>query len=390
MKKITIWDMDFYHKKTFVPNPVAMKISSYHKQKGNLVNFVSEEFHIDMSFDEYYIIKERVATPRPPGKLIHDRRVRLIGRPLRFFENHWEPTPIVSAVRPDYMLYPESEEDAYYNANIAQFYHNGRLLRKKQPFENAVTHHKKTLVIDREFWRASEEDISFCLKELKEHKSVAFLHPIDVKKILKSEKLTRLFIELDYSPGTIFRFRNTYGSSFEEAQVIFDFLEELRENHNRVRFGNMPIRAVTSDHWQSRKNALFDLERNLKIMDLAKQKKVHIRIVSPADRFESPYWYYFESLEFWSLRMHDMSYVEMMLHSATRRAKLPWMAILNDSRKWFTPNTNFLLSLMTKTDFVHKYGFRQWGEAFLDEKIVDWNEIKKYEGGEPLDKKMEE
>jgi len=54
-------------------------------------------------------------------------------------------------VRPDYTLYPENSKDAYYNANIAQFYHNGKLLLKKQPFENSIAHHKKTLVIDKEF-----------------------------------------------------------------------------------------------------------------------------------------------------------------------------------------------------------------------------------------------
>ena len=104
---------------------------------------------------------------------------------MRFFDNYWTPDAIVSAVRPDYLLYPENPKDAYYNANIAQFYHDGVLLSTKQPFENAIAYHKKTLVIDKEFWAASEENIISCLQELTQYRNVAFLHPIDVKKILK-------------------------------------------------------------------------------------------------------------------------------------------------------------------------------------------------------------
>lgn len=392
MKKITIWDMDFYYKKSFQPNPIAMKLSSFHKQQEHLVNFVTEEYHITMSYDIYYIIKEKKNTPKPPGNLIDDKRVRLIGRPMRFFDNYWTPDAIVSAVRPDYLLYPENPKDAYYNANIAQFYHDGVLLSTKQPFENAIAYHKKTLVIDKEFWAASEENIISCLQELTQYRNVAFLHPIDVKKILKNKTIASLFIKLHYSPGTIFKFRNTYGSSYEDAIVIFDFLAELRAAHNHVKFGNMPIKAITSDHWESKEAALYDLERCFKIIDLAKTKKVHIRVVSPENRFDSPYWYYFEVLEYWTLNMHDLSYIEMMLFSATRKSGSPWMIIINNPRKWFTPNTYLLLRLISQTDWIEKYGLRQWGDECIDSKLIAWEHIRnEYQGmNVPEEKIMEE
>lgn len=88
MKKVSIWDMDFYYKKSFTPNPIAMKLSSFHKQKGDLINFITEDYHINMSYDLYYIIKEKTSTPKPPGKLLDDKRVKLIGRPLRYFDNY--------------------------------------------------------------------------------------------------------------------------------------------------------------------------------------------------------------------------------------------------------------------------------------------------------------
>jgi hypothetical protein len=47
-----------------------------------------EESHINLSFDEFFIFKEKDSTPKPPGKLLDDQRVRLIGKPLRFFDNY--------------------------------------------------------------------------------------------------------------------------------------------------------------------------------------------------------------------------------------------------------------------------------------------------------------
>ena len=382
MKRVSIWDMDFYYKKSFLPNPIAMKLSSFHKQKGDLINFITEDYHINMSYDLYYIIKEKTSTPKPPGILLDDKRVKLIGRPLRYFDNYWEPDAIIAAVRPDYLLYPENPRDAYYNANIAQFYHNGALLKVKQPFENTIAHHKKTLVVDKEFWDVSEENIKTCLQELTNYKNIAFLHPIDVKKIMKNESLRSMFIKLHFSPGTIFRFRNNYGQTYDDALVIFEFIMELKEKHPHVKFTNMPFKTVTTDHWQEKENAMYDLERCLKIADAAKERGIYIRLVSPPNRLDTPYWYYFEVLEFWTVNMPSLSYVEMMLFSAMRKSGYDWYQILNNSRRWFTPNTYFLLKMMTKTRLVEKYGFRKWRDLFLDRKMINNSEIDKFRGME--------
>lgn len=380
MKRITIWDMDFYYKKSFLPNPAAMKLSSFHKQNGDLINFVTEDFHIKMSFDEYYIIKEKSTTPKPPGDLIDDKRVKLIGRPLRFFNNYWEPDWVISAVRPDYTLYPESENESYYNAHVAQFYHNGVRLKIKQPFENSIAYHKKTLVVDKEFWDVSVENITLCLQELKEYKNIAFLHPINLKKIIENDSIRTLFVELRFSSGTIFKFRNNYGQTIDDAQTLFEFVEELNTAHPHVRFTNIPFKTVTKDHWESWDEAFGDFVRCMQIVDLAKKKKVHIRMVSPPNRLDTPYWYYFETFEYWTTLLETLSYVEVMLFSATKKTSYQWFQILNDPMRWSTPNTYFLLKLFTRTDLVEKYGFRQWGEQFLDYKMIKYSSIDQFRG----------
>ena len=57
--RVTIWDLDYYYSSTKVDcfNPDVMKISSYHKQLGDQVNFVLKEDDIYRPYDLYYIIK---------------------------------------------------------------------------------------------------------------------------------------------------------------------------------------------------------------------------------------------------------------------------------------------------------------------------------------------
>ena len=48
MANISIWDLDYYYSKDKKNcfNPDAMKISSYHKQMGDKVNFVLTKYDI--------------------------------------------------------------------------------------------------------------------------------------------------------------------------------------------------------------------------------------------------------------------------------------------------------------------------------------------------------
>lgn len=387
MKRITIWDMDFYYKKSFSPNPKAMKISSYHQQIGNLVNFVTEKYHINMLFDELYIIKEKRSTPRPAGNLIDDKRSRLIGSDFRYDDQKWEINEIIAACRPDYLLYPKVEDNAYYNADIVQFYHKEKRLELKQPFENALKGRKKTLVIDKNFWISDKKNILLCLEELKEYKNIAFLEPIQLKNILEDKDIRKNFLELKFSQGTIFKFQNNYGSEFEDFINLCDFIKDLKEIAPQVRISAIPFRTILTDHWHddiyiASQNGLQDLERCLKIMDYAKEHRIHIVLVQPNRHLmETPFWYYFEILEYWTRSMEKLSYIELMLWSACKRFNISWNIILSDTEKWSLPHIHFLLALMTqRKDIIDNYGYRKWGDKFLDDSLINWEIINKYRG----------
>ena len=66
--RVTIWDLDYYYAKDKrnCYNVDAMRISSFHKQSGDYVNFVRTEDDIRRPYDLYYIIKEKSTTPNAP------------------------------------------------------------------------------------------------------------------------------------------------------------------------------------------------------------------------------------------------------------------------------------------------------------------------------------
>jgi len=195
-----------------------------------------------------YIIKTKKRTPMPPDKFLEDNRVNLIGKYFKYYDNYWVLSDIIAAVRPDYMLYPEKKRGAYYNANFVQFFNRGRKLPLIQPFENTKKHHKKTVVIDKDFWDHSEKDILSCLQTLTEYKNISFFAPIRLKKIINSPEIREMFLKINFSQGTIFKFKNDLGSSVRKARVMFDLIEDLKEINPSVRFGDIPIKCVLLDH----------------------------------------------------------------------------------------------------------------------------------------------
>ena len=76
--KVSIWDLDYYYNTNKVNcfNPDVMKISSFHKQSGDSINFVQKEDDIHRPFDLYYIIKENKKTPNPPTEFFIEPRVK--------------------------------------------------------------------------------------------------------------------------------------------------------------------------------------------------------------------------------------------------------------------------------------------------------------------------
>ena len=68
--RVSIWDLDWYHKFSFMPNYKAQKVSSYYKQKGAIINFIERVEHINYEYDIMFIFRDKKLSPMPPSKYI--------------------------------------------------------------------------------------------------------------------------------------------------------------------------------------------------------------------------------------------------------------------------------------------------------------------------------
>jgi len=344
-----------------------MKISSYHKQKGDVVNFVLEEAHLSFEHDMIYVIRENKLTPFPPLHILDSQKSKLIGREFIYYDGVYEPDAVIGMVRPDYSLYPVPERNAYANAHVVQFFHKTMLLPLQQNFMNdAAKHHRKTLVVDEFMWLAEKEKIKKVLIRLKELKNIAFLKPISLKMVVLDKEIRELFLDLNFTRGTLFKFKNDIGSEFEEVKEIIDFMVEFREK-KQVKTQGFPVKAVLYEHWEDKELGILDLERCLKIIDYGKANGVKVLLKTPAERLTTPYWRFFDMMQVWTDYMYKLSYVEVMLESTTRRNGLTWYQTLNNVSKWSTPRVFFLLHVLTTyPSIIKEFGTRKWKEEKID------------------------
>lgn len=124
----------------------CMQISSYHKQLGDSVSLAENEFDLSLKYDVIYICKNSKATKTPSRKMIDDPRTRLIGSGFKYFKTYELPK-VVYCCRPDYLLYPQPEnETSYTNANFIRFYWKKELIEQRQDFHNAKKQMKRLIV----------------------------------------------------------------------------------------------------------------------------------------------------------------------------------------------------------------------------------------------------
>jgi hypothetical protein len=246
--RVSIWDLDWYNKFSFMPNYKVQKISSYHKQQGDLINFIEDQYSITFDFDLMYIVKEKKVTPMPPTKFIDNPKVKLIGKDFDYFDNYYEIESIISMVRPDYSLYEVSDRNAYASANMVQLLHGTQFLPARQNAINYTMHsNNKTIIVDEMLWRASDETLQKCFDEIKQYRNVAFLHPISLKRVLQNNFIQQ-FINFNFLSGTLFKFKNDYGSEYDEVVDVINMMMELKQKNPSISLKGFPVKAVLYDH----------------------------------------------------------------------------------------------------------------------------------------------
>jgi hypothetical protein len=193
----------------------------------------------------------------------------------------------------------------------------------------------------------SDEVLQKCFDAIKQYKNIAFLHPISIKRVMQSNFIHQ-FLNFDFLRGTLFKFKNDYGSEYEEVVEIINMMISLKEKNPSIALKGFPVKAVLYDHWADKNNGIKDLERVLKILDYAKERKVKVIVKTPLERTATPFWAFFDYMEVWTTEYYNISYVEAMIATRQRKTNEQWHDIINDTTKWSTPRIYFLIHLMVK------------------------------------------
>lgn len=297
-KKITIWDLDFYFAKDRINlfNPDVMKISSYHKQKGDLVNFVLKEQDINRPFDLCYIIKEKDSTPNPPMSFYLLKNIRWWGEAYRTRVN-WEMPDVMLAVRPDYLLYPEKETRIERAEHIRLFNNKAKLLPITQDYTNSFKN-KLTINTDTTMWFSDKKSILYALDLLQTTKNISFLKPIYIKKLLYDEDIKKSFLKLKISKGIKLEWTTISWKDFDNA---INLLKEIKQKNPSINIGELKIKYSEDSklHWENKNFAIDDFNQLCNMIIKAKKNKIKLIVESPK-KFETPYWFIFSLLNEWT------------------------------------------------------------------------------------------
>ena len=361
--RVTILDLDWYNKQSFLPNIKCMKLSSYHIQLGDLVMLAQEEMDLTYQHDIMYVVREGMMGQIPPKVNVRDPRVKLIGRAFRFYDNYMaDINEVQAACRPDYTLYPIKEENKLSKADMVQFYSNDKRLTKIQNFESAYRKAHYTYITDKDFWSKNIEDIKACVNLIKKSKNVAFKEPISLKNLLNRPDVKEIFFSLNYDTKMALPVVND--CSADRNDEVLQFLIDFKKHYPTAKRLPVYFETIRRAH-ETSAEAMEDFVKCLQLMEKAKKAEVAIFFKGP-DRNLSPFWFYFEELETWSKYGIRSSFVEHMCQTAAFIHQIPIDSLLHIKSKWSTAQIEMLMDLAKfHPDIILRYGFLKWGDTYF-------------------------
>lgn len=376
---IILIDLDYYHKKATGPNPMVMRLSSYLKQKGHSINFVEDEAHLKMSFDEVYVFREREDVKGPPSRFLDSEHCYLIGKTFELFTQYTELPAVVTVTRPDYSLYNYENLSAMSNSEYIEFFYKGTLLKKRQDFHNTIKGRKHLIVLDEGFWCNNPEDIIWALNFLSRERGIEFKYPIRISYLLKDKEAQELFLKLKFKIGARIIFKNDIGHSLEQIKQGIQFVNKVDVANKRVASAVLTIAAITSNHFKHQELAQGDFFRVMEAINYAKSYNVRLQVKAPANRKFTPYFTLFEFFDYWTTYYSQLSFIHAIVLPTCKLTKLKWWEILNHSQYWTTQRVKIAVMLLSSIpDFMKENAFRKEFEEFDDYNKIDFIEISKW------------
>lgn len=305
--RVTIWDLDYYYAKDRrnCYNVDAMRISSFHKQSGDYVNFVRSEDDIRRPYDLYYIIKEKSTTPNAPLDFYTNSAVRFWGKANKAHIT-WKMDRVMLGCRPDYLLYPEKNTRQERAEYIRLFDNTAKLLPIKQNYTNTFKD-KDAIVVDTYMWESSKKSILKALDMLMEVKNVSFSEPIRLDLVLRDKDIKNKFLELKLSNRSKMKFAPI---GFDQVDDAIVFINTIHEKFGDVSTNEVVVKYDAEKHWTNYLAAYRDFNNMKKA--IIKGRKAGVRIVAAAltRRLDTPYFHLFEEMHNWSAKKEPISWFE--------------------------------------------------------------------------------
>lgn len=307
--RVTIWDLDYYYakQKKNCYNVDAMRISSYHKQCGDQVTFVLNEFDIRRPYDLYYIIKEKSSTPNPPFDFYTNNNVRWWGNANKVRIN-WKMDRVMLSCRPDYLLYPEKNTREERAEFIRLFDNHAELLPIKQDYTNTFKD-KMVIVTDKYIWESSKKSLLQALDMLKEVKNVSFSEPIRLDLILGDKEIRDKIFELKLTNRSVLKFKSI---TFDLVDDAIRFINKIQETFVNVSANKIVVKYSAEKHWKDYLKAYRDFVNMKQSIIKGRKAGVHIVAAPLTQRLDTPYFHLFEELNKWSSQPEMMSWFEYL------------------------------------------------------------------------------
>lgn len=352
-----------------------MKLFSYHTQLGDQVTFITEEYQLTGKHDVLYLLRELRNTPFPPGDILDDKRTVLMGKEFQIFEDVKELPNEAAICRPDYNIYMYRQDNFYQRASIVQFFNGKYRLKNMQDWHRADS--RVVLVVDEHLWDMPANVIAECLATLEEDHNILFLHPIKFKKLI-DPIVFKAVGKLKLAKFYKMRYNNNVGDDYDSIVKIIEAMESLKKDLTYLNFTPIPVKIITTDHWEQKENILYDFERCLKIMTYAQKHRVRINFKYPKFRLSSPSWFYFEFFKTWANHHHTLSYIEALTKGAAQFYNKSYVDVINDPKLWVAAKVKQAIHLLSRyPDLMKEYGFTGWGGVISTSSYnIDYEHVK--------------
>jgi hypothetical protein len=348
-----------------------MKVSSYHKQKGDTINFITNEFEINLPYDIMYITKRSWKIKAPPISILDRDNVRVWGEGFKFFTNYKLP-PVIAATRPDYLLYPLKDTKSS-RSDIVQFFdYNNKRITKSQDYRN-IFKNKNTLVADENFWDAKVSEIIEVLNILKTAPNLSFVDPIKITAAISIDE----FKLLKFTKEADLKWENDLGNSTNSAMEIASFLNKFKANNPSAKIGPIYFKAITENHYDKNK-ALLDIQRCLEIIDLGKINGLQFAIDDLDNKLDTPYAHIVNTLISWSQKGYKLSLYEYIAQPLCRAHNNSIEGIYMNPKTWDNESFIAILRLLEDYPQLKQYAMRRWKDKLLEITKIDWDAVSRH------------